>query len=282
MLLVKPDAPLLSSRKQSLLEPAALEFCDSLMKSLGKYCPVNGNPIAIVCHRGANQLAPENTLLSAEIAFRGGASVVEIDLHTSADGRLMVIHDEMANRTTDLKGAVRNLNSIQLKQCNASHWFDPACPKQSVSEFCDYLQLSAQHNKQLYVELKEAGVDQVMQQVKEYKAMSRCFFWSYNQSYIEQIAESYPEARLMKRRVDYSSLDQLITRGIPSIVEYSLEDVDQKEFSQCRDLGISVMICSLDSSEIVIRSVIEQQPDMVNIDDLFGFSEVYLEVMRNN
>jgi len=48
--------------------------------------------IEIVCHRGANELAPENTYASSQICLDWGVHYVEIDVSTSADGVLYVIH----------------------------------------------------------------------------------------------------------------------------------------------------------------------------------------------
>lgn len=235
-----------------------------------------------VAHRGACLEAPENTLASAEIAYRNGAEFVELDLHTSADGCLMVIHDATADRTTDLTGPVSELHSEQLRQCDASSWFDPAFPSQSVSCFNEFLELSARYNKQLYVELKVADVGLVMQEVISHNAMSRCFFWSPNPVYTDQIARYYPEARLMKRRIDYPTLSDLLSSGIPAIVEYGLESCDRAEFLRCRKEGIKIMICSFDHSPAIIESVIGYQPDMVNINDLLLFSECTDRLWRNN
>ncbi|MCW5559070.1 MAG: glycerophosphodiester phosphodiesterase, partial [Verrucomicrobiae bacterium] len=56
----------------------------------------------LVAHRGASALAPENTLLAAERAWRDGAVAWEFDVHLSRDGVPVVIHDESLLRTTDV------------------------------------------------------------------------------------------------------------------------------------------------------------------------------------
>ena len=66
-------------------------------------------------HRGAAGHAPENTLLSIETALRLGVDVVEIDVHRSRDGHIVVMHDERIDRTTTGKGYIRDLTLEQLK-----------------------------------------------------------------------------------------------------------------------------------------------------------------------
>ena len=66
-------------------------------------------------HRGAAGHAPENTLLSIETALSLGAEVIEIDVHRSRDGQLIVMHDESVDRTTSGSGYIRDLTLPQLR-----------------------------------------------------------------------------------------------------------------------------------------------------------------------
>ena len=51
----------------------------------------------IIAHRGNKQMAPENTLQAFESAFQSGCNTVELDVHVSADGELVVFHDLTMN-----------------------------------------------------------------------------------------------------------------------------------------------------------------------------------------
>jgi glycerophosphoryl diester phosphodiesterase len=66
-------------------------------------------------HRGAAGHAPENTLLSIEAALAIGVDVVEIDVHRSLDGHLIVMHDERVDRTTNGSGYIRDLTLAELR-----------------------------------------------------------------------------------------------------------------------------------------------------------------------
>jgi glycerophosphoryl diester phosphodiesterase len=66
-------------------------------------------------HRGAKGYAPENTLLSFQKAIEMGVDGIELDVHLSADGEIMVIHDATIDRTTNGQGIVNSLSLRELK-----------------------------------------------------------------------------------------------------------------------------------------------------------------------
>ena len=74
-----------------------------------------------IAHRGASGkgLAPENTLPSFERALEIGADAIEMDVRATRDGRVVVIHDETLDRTTDRTGAISKLTLEEIKQADA-------------------------------------------------------------------------------------------------------------------------------------------------------------------
>lgn len=73
----------------------------------------------IIGHRGAAALAPENTLAAFARGVACGADMVECDVHLSADGTLVVIHDDTLNRTTDGRGPVGAATLADLSALDA-------------------------------------------------------------------------------------------------------------------------------------------------------------------
>lgn len=82
-----------------------------------------GSRLRVIGHRGAAAVAPENTLPSFEHAVAVGADAIELDVHASADGHLVVIHDDTLERTTDGVGAVEALTLEELRSFDAGHGF---------------------------------------------------------------------------------------------------------------------------------------------------------------
>ena len=79
----------------------------------------------IFAHRGASALAPENTMASFQRALADGAQAIELDVKLTADGEVIVLHDQTVNRTTNGQGDVAKLTLAELKQFDAGCRFSP-------------------------------------------------------------------------------------------------------------------------------------------------------------
>jgi glycerophosphoryl diester phosphodiesterase len=79
----------------------------------------------VVGHRGASGDAPENTLPSFELAVSSGVDALEFDVHLTADGVPVVIHDPTLARTTDRAGLVAALPYAALREADAGARFSP-------------------------------------------------------------------------------------------------------------------------------------------------------------
>ena len=80
-----------------------------------------------IAHQGGEVEAPSNTLFAFKTAKEKGADVLELDVHATLDGELVVIHDTTVNRTTNGGGRVDRLTLAQLKALDAAYWFVPGC-----------------------------------------------------------------------------------------------------------------------------------------------------------
>ena len=72
-------------------------------------------------HRGAAGHAPENTLAAIQKGIALGVDFVEVDVRRTADGVLVILHDETVNRTTNGKGRVDRLSLREIKRLNAGN-----------------------------------------------------------------------------------------------------------------------------------------------------------------
>jgi glycerophosphoryl diester phosphodiesterase len=78
-----------------------------------------------VAHRGASTLAPENTIEAFRLAVEAGAGGLELDVHMTRDGHIVVIHDATVDRTTNGSGAVSEMTLDELRRFDAGHNFSP-------------------------------------------------------------------------------------------------------------------------------------------------------------
>ena len=80
--------------------------------------------LAVVAHRGASGVFPENTAVAFQEAIRLDVDAIELDVHLTADGELLVIHDPTVDRTSDGEGPVADLSMAQIGELDAGSWFD--------------------------------------------------------------------------------------------------------------------------------------------------------------
>ncbi len=101
----------------------------------------------IMGHRGAKAYEPENTLRSIRRALEMGVEAVEIDVHLSRDGQLVVIHDATVDRTTNGRGRVADLTWAELRRLDAGL----GEPLPSLAEVVELVRPRAH----LFVEMKD-------------------------------------------------------------------------------------------------------------------------------
>jgi glycerophosphoryl diester phosphodiesterase len=77
----------------------------------------------VIAHRGASAVRPENTLAAFELAAQLGADAIELDVHLSADGIPVVIHDPTLDRTTDSRGPVSRYTVAEIRKIDAGARF---------------------------------------------------------------------------------------------------------------------------------------------------------------
>lgn len=98
---------------------AAVALRTDASRAVRRGWPVN------MSHRGASVHAPENTLEAFRIAVESGAGGLEMDVHMTRDGHVVVIHDDTVDRTTDGSGAVREMMLGEIKALDAGYRFSP-------------------------------------------------------------------------------------------------------------------------------------------------------------
>jgi glycerophosphoryl diester phosphodiesterase len=95
----------------------------------------------IFAHRGARRVAPENTLPAFAAALDMGADGIELDVHRTADGRLVVIHDFFVDKTTSGQGEVAQMAYDDIARLDAGSHFAPCFAGTPVPTLAEVLDL---------------------------------------------------------------------------------------------------------------------------------------------
>jgi glycerophosphoryl diester phosphodiesterase len=228
--------------------------------------------LQIVCHRGFNHIAPENTLIAAQLCFDRGYDFVELDLRTTADGQLVVFHDETLNRTTSGSGRLADKTWNELSGLDAGSWFHPKYADQRIPLFRQMLGLLQQGSGGLYIELKGANPAKMLREITEAGVMDRCFFGSEQPEVMREVRRLAPQAVLMARRRDFASFRETVEDCRSQIIEFDQTVDDLSELPLCRDFGVQSMIYDRTDSKTKAQALIDRGPDLVNVDrpDIFA------------
>jgi glycerophosphoryl diester phosphodiesterase len=152
----------------------------------------------IFAHRGASAHAPENTLAAFVLALQHGAEAVELDVKLTADGAVMIIHDQTVDRTTDGTGNVAELPLSVLKKFDAGSYFDIAYrgePIPTLNEFFDVVGYRTFTNVELtnYASPRDDLPDKVVELVKKHNLIERVMFSSFNPRALQRAQALLPE-----------------------------------------------------------------------------------------
>ncbi|MGO4270705.1 glycerophosphodiester phosphodiesterase [Paenibacillus sp. TAF58] len=102
---------------------------------------MNKHKPIIIGHRGAAGEAPENTLASFALAVEQGAEGIELDVHITKDGEIVVCHDATLDRTTNGSGLICDHSWSELKSLDAGAWFSEAFTGERLPLLCEVFDL---------------------------------------------------------------------------------------------------------------------------------------------
>jgi glycerophosphoryl diester phosphodiesterase len=110
----------------------------------------------IYAHRGARAYAPENTLSAFYKAIQSKADGIELDVHLTLDGEVVVCHDHDIARTSNGRGLIANYRLAELKQYDFGSWFAPQYKNEKIPTLREVLTLIQNTNLLLNIEIKNA------------------------------------------------------------------------------------------------------------------------------
>ena len=113
----------------------------------------------VIGHRGAAGEAPENTLVGLRRAHALGCKWVEFDVRLTADGELILLHDDRLERTTNGRGHARELTLAAIRRFDAGAWFDPLFVGEPVPTLDEAIALLAELGLGANIELKSEPGD---------------------------------------------------------------------------------------------------------------------------
>ena len=158
--------------------------------------------VGVSAHRGASPVAPENTLATFRAALVMEVDYIEIDVRTTKDGQLVILHDGSLNRTTNGTGSVNDKTLAELKQLSAGKGFGERFRDEQIPTLEEVCRLVADwnaghaHHTNLYVDCKAMAPQPVVELLATYKLLANAVFYG-SDAVLLALKQVAPTARLM-------------------------------------------------------------------------------------
>ncbi len=235
----------------------------------------------IFAHRGSAGTHPENTLA----AFRAAAALpidgVEVDVHLTKDGEVVVIHDEKINRTTNGKGYVKDLTLEELQQYDAGSWFSEEWSGERVPTLDEVLEVFEGTSHQLNIEIKsdifpyDGLVDKVLTLANNRKMGDRLLLSSFNHEDVLHVCrETEVKSAILASQIYVDIYDYARVIGTKQI-HVSLPGAFRKMTTDALMKGAIVYVYTVNKLEYV------EQLKQVGIHGIFtDYPERMLEALK--
>lgn len=200
----------------------------------------------IIAHRGASGQWPENTLLAFSKALDYGAEWLELDVHLSADGELVVIHDFTLERTTDGSGPVSEHPFAELRRLDAGMG-------EKIPLLTEVLDLAA-GRASVNIELKGFGtgvaVGNLLQRRAERQSTDNLLASSLNEKELRNLSVILPQLplALVAERVEPRLWQLASDLGVCS-VNLDKSSIDQDLSTAAKQLGMKLLAFTVNNEQ---------------------------------
>jgi glycerophosphoryl diester phosphodiesterase len=221
----------------------------------------------VIAHRGASATAPENTCAAFDRALHMGARHLELDVQMSRDGELVVIHDDLVDRTTDGKGAVASLTLAELQALDAGAWFGTAYAGERIPTLETVLE-RYRGRAHLHVEIKgkTAGLSEAAADVIRARGWAReVTMTSFQIDKLEALRAHAPElpAGWLLREIDDAAIDKARALGLAQLCPKA-DTVTPRLVARLRAAGFNVRAWGVATEELM-RHMVEAGVDGMTV-----------------
>lgn len=228
----------------------------------------------ILAHRGASALAPENTAVSFQLAIDMGADGVEFDVQMTRDSKLVVIHDETVDRTTNSRGYVKDFTLKEIKQLDAGVFFSQKYKGEKILSLEETLEIVKDCNL-INIELKNGLIqyphleESILQEVQSSHLDEKVILSSFNHFSIHKITQIAPHIMtgILYMAVLYNPWDYARQLGAKAIHPY-YPGITGNMIQQSHEKGIKVNVYTVNQERDIaemtkagVDTIITDYPD---------------------
>jgi len=201
--------------------------------------------IKISAHRGNSMLAPENTLATFRNALAMGVDFIEIDVRTSSDGALVILHDGTLDRTTDGQGPIKNLSLNEIKNLSAGKGYGQEFATERIPTLEETAKLIHQWNRThskktfIYVDCKQVAAEPLIDLLKKYDLAEGSVYYG-NDAFLMNLKQVYPKAKLLPALKNKEEIAQKVQNLNPYAFDVSWLSLNKVLVDEIHGQGILI------------------------------------------
>jgi glycerophosphoryl diester phosphodiesterase len=211
----------------------------------------------IIAHRGANNLAPENTLAAFAKVKQLGVNWIEFDVMLAACGEAVVIHDDTLERTTNGSGRVCDYPYSVLRTLDAGSWFAPEFSQEKIPTFKEVIELVKREKLYANVEIKsqpgqeEQAVKKILADIAQFWPQERPpLISSFSMLILKYVRQYAPDALLAILIDDwFSAWDELAEEYGCASLDINHQIVDAERVQAIKNTGKFVLCYTVNTPE---------------------------------
>lgn len=179
-------------------------------------------PVRVIAHRGEHVRHPENTLPAVDGAIEAGADYVELDVRSTKDGALVLMHNANVDERTDGRGAVRDLTLAEIRALDAGVRFSRRFAGTRVPTFDEAL-ARLRGKCGLYLDWKAAPAGALVQSLRRHEMVSRTVVYGPVAG-LAELRLLEPELRVMPEALSVEALRHSLAALRPRVVAFDRRD----------------------------------------------------------
>ena len=203
--------------------------------------------IAVIAHRGEHLAHPENTLPAMVAAVEAGADFVELDVRTTVDRHLVLMHDYTVDRTTNGKGRVRELTLDQIRALDAGVKFGPQFAGTKVPTFEEALTF-ARGKLGVYVDCKDLAPEDLVAVLQDARMTKDVVIYG-GTGFLKKVHEIEPSLKVMPEATDIGTLRKLIEVLEPRVIAFDARDFRDDVIAAVRQAKAAIYVDRLGAAD---------------------------------
>ena len=237
--------------------------------------------LQISAHRGNASSAPENTLAAFKNALQAGAHFIEVDVRTTKDGILMIMHDANLERTTNGKGAFKLYDAKYLKTLSAGKGYSDSFENEKIPTLEESCQLIYEWNLThkaktfFYIDAKDVEPKPLLSILKKYNLEANSVFYGTD-DFLHRLKMEFEGAKLLPALKNPNEIIEKFNNLKPFAFDASWLSLTKEMVDEIHRLGVKVftdLLGPLDT-EINYMKARDMGLDLIQTDRILAVQKI--------